>query len=180
MNDKHLPCFLDFEASSLRDTSYPIEVAWSLPDGSIEASLISPAWNWSDWDPRAEAVHGIAHETLLRDGASASAVAEKMNRKLTDHICYTDAPEFDRFWLERLFEHSNDDPHFEIRHAESDLMMSLYPMDRFTRRQALERVNFLKRAAWEACGLRQHRAANDVKYLLELYKLVRRDLGTAL
>lgn len=28
-----LPCFLDFEASSLGVNSYPIQVAWSRPEG---------------------------------------------------------------------------------------------------------------------------------------------------
>src|SRR5947209_5891700 len=46
-----LPPFLDFEASSLRSASYPIEVAWSHPDGSIESHLISPAGlgRCTDW-----------------------------------------------------------------------------------------------------------------------------------
>lgn len=34
--------FVDFEASSLNPDSYPIEVAWSIPDDSIESHLISP------------------------------------------------------------------------------------------------------------------------------------------
>jgi hypothetical protein len=28
MDNQALPCFLDFEASSLRDVSHPVEVAW--------------------------------------------------------------------------------------------------------------------------------------------------------
>jgi len=52
MDNQALPCFLDFEASSLRDSSHSIEVAWSLEDGVVEAYLIKPAWDWSDWDYR--------------------------------------------------------------------------------------------------------------------------------
>ena len=35
--------FLDFEASSLSDDSYPIEVGWAGEDGSTEQHLIRPA-----------------------------------------------------------------------------------------------------------------------------------------
>ena len=48
--------FLDFEASSLSDDSYPIEVGWVFEDGRTEAHLIRPAPAWTDWDPAAEAI----------------------------------------------------------------------------------------------------------------------------
>jgi hypothetical protein len=35
--------FLDFEASSLSDESYPVEVAWVFEDGHAESHLIRPA-----------------------------------------------------------------------------------------------------------------------------------------
>ena len=71
---KELPSFIDFEASSLSDKSYPMEVAWSLSDGSIEARLISPEGisQWTDWSKDAQAVHGIRREDLLVWGSRFS------------------------------------------------------------------------------------------------------------
>lgn len=40
--------FLDFEASSLSDQSYPVEVAWVFQDGRTESHLINPAPEWVD------------------------------------------------------------------------------------------------------------------------------------
>ena len=37
-----MPRFLDIEASSLSNTSYPIEIAWSDGQGNIESYLINP------------------------------------------------------------------------------------------------------------------------------------------
>jgi hypothetical protein len=55
--------FLDFEASSLSDRSYPVEVAWVFQDGRSESHLIRPATEWTDWDDEAEAIHGTVKPT---------------------------------------------------------------------------------------------------------------------
>jgi hypothetical protein len=79
------PLFLDFEASSLSDTSYPIGVAWSNPDGSIEPHLISPAGieKWTNWDPAAEQVHGIARSELLALGAAPRILCDRIRHCLS-------------------------------------------------------------------------------------------------
>src|SRR3954468_14016650 len=70
--------FLDFEASSLSKHSYPIEVGWVFADGREEAHLIRPAPGWVDWDPRAQAIHGIERAALERDGTPHDQVARRM------------------------------------------------------------------------------------------------------
>ena len=72
---ERFPLFLDFEAFSLQDASYHIEVAWLLEDGTIEAHLIKPAWDWSDWNYNAEAVHGLAHEKVVHDNLPTDQIA---------------------------------------------------------------------------------------------------------
>ena len=57
--------FLDFEASSLGKQGYPIEVAWVLSNGEEESHLIRPDPTWTDWDLKAEAIHGIARDRRL-------------------------------------------------------------------------------------------------------------------
>lgn len=164
MNEQ-MPCFIDFEASSLSDHSYPIEVAWSMPDGSIESHLIKPAWDWTEWSEAAEKIHGISRKQLQDKGEFAWIVAERMNERLSGiaKIIYCDAPAFDGFWLQRLFEHHRDEPAFRLAHAEDDLLSKTFdPNDLVKYKSAARRV----------CSP-AHRAAADVAYLIELYRLVR-------
>jgi hypothetical protein len=93
-----LPCLIDIEASSLNPDSYPIEIAWSLPDGVIEAHLINPQSiaAWTDWDEYAEsAIHGIDRSTLFTQGQAPAWVAVRMNACLHGQTLYTDALEYD-------------------------------------------------------------------------------------
>ncbi|MCJ2044503.1 transcriptional regulator [Methylobacterium sp. J-078] len=94
--------FLDFEASSLARTSYPIEVAWVFAEGGSESFLIRPAPGWTDWAPEAEAVHGLARERLVREGVAHDWVALHMLTTLRDVALYASAPSWDGQWLSRL------------------------------------------------------------------------------
>jgi hypothetical protein len=94
--------FLDFEASSLSERSYPIEVGWIFADGTKEAYLIRPAPQWVDWDPAAEAIHQIARERLLATGTSHDLVARRMVEVLTGHDLCASAPSWDGKWLSAL------------------------------------------------------------------------------
>lgn len=94
--------FLDFEASSLADRSYPIEVGWVWERGGGEAHLIRPAPGWSDWDPAAEAIHGITFAELLADGESHAWVAQRMVDLLAGHTPCASAPSWDGKWLSVL------------------------------------------------------------------------------
>ena len=94
--------FLDFEASSLAKQGYPIEVAWIFEDGTSEAHLIRPAPGWDDWDSRAEAIHHIPRETLLRDGTPHDEVARRMVDRLAGHDLTASAPSWDGKWLSTL------------------------------------------------------------------------------
>lgn len=94
--------FLDFEASSLSDRSYPIEVAWVFEDGRSESHLIAQAPSWTDWDPAAERIHGIARDTLIRDGIPHDVVAARMVEVLSGHALFVSAPSWDGKWMSAL------------------------------------------------------------------------------
>lgn len=94
--------FLDFEASSLGDDSYPIEVAWAAEDGSSEQHLIRPATVWTDWDATAQRVHGITREKLLAEGQPHEAVARRALEALAPHDVYVTAPSWDGKWMSVL------------------------------------------------------------------------------
>jgi hypothetical protein len=94
--------FLDFEASSLGRDSYPIEVGWVFEDHGAEAHLIRPAPGWVDWDPQAEAVHGIGRSRLEAEGEDHAAVARRMLQVLDGHDLLASAPSWDGKWLSVL------------------------------------------------------------------------------
>lgn len=94
--------FLDFEASSLAKRSYPIEVAWVFEDGREESHLVRPAPDWTDWDPEAQAIHGIARDTLVDEGEPLDMVAARMVETLEGHTLLASAPSWDGKWLSAL------------------------------------------------------------------------------
>ncbi|AHE52093.1 transcriptional regulator [Sphingomonas sanxanigenens] len=94
--------FLDFEASSLGKQGVPIEVAWVFEDGRAESHLIRPAPGWTDWSAEAEAIHRIARETLVREGAPHDVVAQRMIECLEGHDLFASAPSWDGKWLSAL------------------------------------------------------------------------------
>lgn len=71
--------FLDFEASSLSDRSYPIEVAWVFQDGRSETHVIAPAPSWEDWGAASEAIHGIERAAPVAEGEPHDVVAEAIS-----------------------------------------------------------------------------------------------------
>lgn len=94
--------FLDNEASSLNVESYPIEIAWVGEDGRSENFLIRPEPGWTDWSEEAEALHGLSRDTLMREGSPAALVAQRFLTATENCRIVTDAPAFDRGWLQKL------------------------------------------------------------------------------
>lgn len=102
MRSAAMRVFIDFEASSLGKTSYPIEVAWVFEDGREQSYLIRPPERWTDWDPAAEAVHRIPRAAIERDGTPHDVVARRMVEALTGHDLFASAPSWDGKWLSAL------------------------------------------------------------------------------
>lgn len=94
--------FVDFEASSLSNHSYPIEVGWVFEDGREEDYLIRPAPAWIEWDAAAEAVHGISRESLLREGTPHELVCDRLVAALSAHTIFASSPPWDGRWLSML------------------------------------------------------------------------------
>lgn len=150
--------FLDFEASSLGKHSYPISVAYTLPNtNEVEEHLIKPRADWTDWSYEAQALHGITRERLLADGQEARSVALRMNEALRGQTLLTDALNYDQFWLERLFLDLDFDPEFQLQ----DFWFALSAVAPDFRLN-LERIQ--EQAAGLAGG-RRHDAADDVRRL---------------
>jgi len=166
--DKHLdnPIFLDVEASSLGVASYPIEVAWSMPDGTIESHLVRPVAVWTDWSDVAERdVHGITRELLAAEGEPPAVVAARMNTVLSGRTAASDAPDFDDRWLSRMFSAAGVERAFRVGSF----------ADVLERAAGNAGEVWIRSAQLEARARvpRQHRAAWDVAFLLEWWRIVR-------
>jgi hypothetical protein len=94
--------FLDFEASSLSNQSYPIEVGWVFEDGREADYLIRPAPAWTEWDASAEEVHGISRERLLAEGAPHDVVCDRLVELFAGNVVYASSPPWDGKWLSML------------------------------------------------------------------------------
>lgn len=100
---------LDFEASSLEMSGFPIEAGIAIARGpnDIESwsTLIRPAdgWNVPDaWDPAAERVHNI-RGGWLSDGMIPRDVLTSLNERLRDvGPVWCDGGRYDQFWLDKL------------------------------------------------------------------------------
>lgn len=97
---------LDFEASSLSQESWPIEVGVSwITNGHVQtwSSLIrpDPAWDLGDWSPQSAEVHGISLSDL-DNVPTAVEVVESFLDVVGRHTLVSDATEFEARWLSRL------------------------------------------------------------------------------
>lgn len=167
------PVFLDIEASSLASASYPIEIAWSWPDGVIESHLISPAGieRWTDWSAQAERLHGISRARLLAEGQAPSWVYRRLNEQLSGRVVYTDAPDYDRAWLEELFSACwAGTPSFTLASAD-DLLVGMLVPRCASREEALRELAALKDEVRRRLPGR-HRAEWDVEFLVALWQIM--------
>lgn len=163
-SSNRMPCFGDFEASGLAADTYPIEVAWSLPDGDIHSSLIriDDGWNGGYWDPQAESLHGISQARLAAEGRPAKEICEWMNAELDGENLYFDGEDYDRLWLTMLFEAGGVKPTFVFRDFNILLFrLQIFSANRLVAVQAIARADIR--------DLPKHRAAHDVKYLQRCY-----------
>lgn len=163
-----VPCFVDFEASSLAARSYPIEVAWTNRHGRIVSHVISPAGidEWTDWSPSAERIHGLSRRDLLQQGLAPADVAARLAQDLDGRVIFTDSPQFDGFWLARLFSAAGRSlPGVVIDHIDSLVCEALGVAPQALDPAVMARLK--ARARLQIQG--QHRAALDVAYLMRVW-----------
>lgn len=97
---------IDFEASSLSELSWPIEVGLSWIDkGQLRtwSSLIKPdpSWVLNDWSTKSSAIHKIPFRDL--DGAPPAVVIAKAFMACSKgKLLVSDAPLYETRWLAKL------------------------------------------------------------------------------
>ncbi|MGF1714418.1 hypothetical protein [Photobacterium chitinilyticum] len=148
---------LDFEASGLSDQSYPIEVGYSLPDGSGNSLLINPLTAsdvWQYWDDFAEhEIHQISRQELHRKGLQVVEVCQHLNAALGQYEYVFCDSQWDLFWLGRLYHAAHMRPSFMLTEIGHWLMQE----------NGIERARF--QLALEEQGPVKHRAMHDAQQI---------------
>jgi hypothetical protein len=113
---------LDIEASGLSEESYPIQLA--LLDSDTGDSLmfyIKPAEDWIHWDETAQDIHNITKHLLDNVGIDVDDAVKRIIEFMTDkgeNTMYCDAPNYDGFWLSRLFDAAYPvEVHYRVDHV---------------------------------------------------------------
>ena len=161
--------FVDVEASGLGPYSWPIEVGWGFHGHEPRAVLVRPheGWSMQAWEKPAESLHRISPHELVAAGRTALDVALGLNAALADADVYSDAPDYDSFWLYRLYDAAGVRPSYQLRDL-GDLLRPLWdgaPDD-------------LVRRAGRAAP-HTHRAADDVRHLQTMYEIALRAADAA-
>jgi hypothetical protein len=149
-----LPAILDIEASGFGRGSYPIEIGFVAPDGSLFCSLIRPEPDWVHWDLSAQALHGITRELLFQHGRSVAWLAGEINRLLLGQTVYCDGWGNDYAWLGRLYDAADDQPRFRL----ADLRQLLSEDE-------AARWHDVTTCVRERQQFARHRASNDARVL---------------
>lgn len=134
---------VDVEASGLSPLSYPIEVG--IYGNQVQyQKLILPVKSWDHWSAKAEALHGLSRDQLLRNGEHVKDVACELNSLLGATCVYSDHADWDGFWIQRLFAAASIRQHFSVADIRdlfttgelADYTIALEELNRDVRRRA--------------------------------------------
>ncbi|MEM9013855.1 MAG: hypothetical protein AAGB02_01995 [Pseudomonadota bacterium] len=155
--------FLDVEASGLGARSWPIEIGWCFLETEPVSVLIKPHEKWplEEWEKTAESLHGVSMETLIMDGQFAGDVCDQLNAALGGKRVFSDSPDWDSFWLYRLFDAAKKRQNFTL-----DGLGAVF--SRFSPEQIDAFVEVVT-----AQFPRRHRAAADCLHMRALYRLAK-------
>ncbi len=112
-----------------------------------------------DWDPQAERLHGITPKMLSDLGVNAALACDRMSASLAACDVYSDAPDWDGFWMMRLFEAAGRKAQFRLSEF-GRLMPPLAPAEKSALIRKADRL-----------APRRHRAAEDALHLATIYRL---------
>lgn len=152
---------IDFEASCLprHGRSYPIEVGIAgLVAGAITSRswLIRPHRDWQGWDwtARAQALHGLSLETIVREGVDVARVLAELRAAVEGHRLVADSL-IDQYWLDTLAAAAQEEEALSIDHV--SIVMEELQVGETRIARALDRANAMVNT--------RHRAAEDARWL---------------
>ena len=153
-----IPTIIDVEASGFSSHSYPIEVGVIRSDGARLCRLIRPYPQWSHWDKKAEALHGLSREHLQKWGNDGRDVCLALNQFLANGTAYTDGWVVDHPWLIKLYAAAGVDMSFSVRALEYVLSEQQMDLWMRTKNQVVSYFN----------GCR-HRASTDAEIIQQTF-----------
>lgn len=109
-----LPSFMAIEAAASEDDSFPVSIAWSLPDGSIKQALIQPEEDWLEND---SALLGGRDLDLSLEAYSAAEVVRELLYDQLDDVYYVTVIHPQEGWLLKLFATAEQEICFELDEA---------------------------------------------------------------
>lgn len=146
---------IDFEASSLSEKSYPIEVG--VTNGQVDYSaLIRPLPQWTDWSSESADIHHISRNQLAEYGIRADIVAHELNELLAGETIYCDSATWDGFWANVLYSDNGLMQRFDIRD-----ITELLPKDSKVASKYLSHKQFIVLTG----EYTEHRALDDAKII---------------
>lgn len=157
---------IDFEASCFpsRGRSFPIEAGLCrVADGFTASWLIRPTAEWLtwDWDPGAEATHGISLDEALRRGRPVDEVVREMAAFTAGLTVLCDSG-LDAVWLEALV--------FAARRGAPFRVFPVDPVLKSLTLAADDLDDARRRAALQFPHL--HRAGPDARHLAEVIRIL--------
>jgi len=155
---------MDIEASGFGRNSYPIEIAFVMPDGEQHDYLIKPTADWTHWDAEAESLHGISQVALQRDGFQPWDIASEMNDLLAGKTIYSDAWGNDMPWVAKIFESARLPQLFQINSITS--LLNPEQLDSWNREVKQQHREIRKR---------RHRALVDALAIQRAYAALTND-----
>lgn len=109
-----LPSFMALEAAAAEEASFPVSIAWSLPDGSIKQALIQPDELWLEEDT---ALAGVRDLDLTLEAYSAAEVVRELLYDQLDDVYYVTSIHPQESWLLKLFASAGQEIAFELSDA---------------------------------------------------------------
>ncbi len=154
-----LPSFMALEAAAAEEDSFPVSIAWSLPDGSIKQALIQPDELWLEEDT---ALAGVRDLDLTLEAYSAAEVVRELLYDQLDDVYYVTSIHPQEGWLLKLFASAGQEIAFELSEA-SELCANE------------EEWSETYRDNLQLHGLDPDRAEDQVRALLEAHVLLTGD-----
>ena len=115
---QHEIVLLDVEASGKDlEVTYPIEVAWLSLTEDSDSFLINPesAKGWDYWNQYAEDhIHHISRNECIAEGLTTAQACIRLNSQLRGCLVVSDALEWDRTWLQKMFDDADVQMKFDM------------------------------------------------------------------
>ncbi len=152
------PIIIDVEASGFGQYSYPIEIGIAWSRKKRYCSLILPKDDWVYWDEKAEAIHHISRNTLIRHGKNIHKVARDLNAALENSMVYTDGWVVDKPWINKLFNAAGISKTFFVS-----------PLERILTEPQMEIWHQTKQKIITKANPTRHRASEDAFIIQETF-----------